>query len=82
MAEDNLALAANEKAPPHKSARLVSLTPVFLGFFFIVVIAVAAFLTQRGVNNSTNSVLHTYDVRGELQNLHTQLVCCPINKWQ
>ena len=73
MAEDNLALAANEKAPPHKSARPVSLIPVLLGLFFIAVIAVAAFLTQRGVNNSTNWVLHTYDVRGELQNLHTQL---------
>lgn len=73
MAEDSLALAANEKALPHKSARLVSLTPVLLGFFFIVVIAVAAFLTQRGINNSTNWVLHTYDVRGELQNLNTQL---------
>ena len=73
MAEDNLALAANEKALPHKSARPVSLIPVLLGFFFIAVIAVAAFLTQRGINNSTNWVLHTYDVRGELQNLHTQL---------
>src|SRR6202140_4980385 len=73
MAEDNLALAANEKAPPHKSARPVSLIPVLLGLFFIAVIAVAAFLTQRGVNNSTNWVLHTYDVRGELQNLQTQL---------
>jgi CHASE3 domain sensor protein len=73
MAEDNLALAANEKTLPQKSARPVSLTPVLLGFFFIAVIAVAAFLTQRGVNNSTNWVLHTYDVRGELQNLHTQL---------
>jgi signal transduction histidine kinase len=73
MAEDNLALAANEKAPPHKSARPVSLIPVLLGLFFIAVIAVAAFLTQRGINNSTTWVLHTYDVRGELQNLQTQL---------
>jgi signal transduction histidine kinase len=73
MAEDNLPLAANEKALLHKSARAVSLIPVLLGFFFIVVIAVAAFLTQRGINNSTNWVLHTYDVRGELQNLQTQL---------
>ena len=73
MAEDNLALAANEKAPPQNSAGPVSRIPVLLGFIFIAVIAVAAFLTQRGVNNSTNWVLHTYDVRGELQNLHTQL---------
>jgi CHASE3 domain sensor protein len=34
---------------------------------------VAAYLTQRGVSNSTNWVLHTYDVRSELQNLQTQL---------
>lgn len=73
MAEDNLSLAANEKAPPHESAGPSSLIPVLLGFVFIVVIAVAAFLTQRGVNNSTNWVLHTYDVRGDLQNLRTQL---------
>ena len=73
MAEDNVASAANEKALPHKSARSVSLIPVLLGFFFIAVIAVAAFLTQRGINNSTNWLVHTYDVRGELQNLHTQL---------
>ena len=73
MAEDNLALAENEKAPPHRSARPASLIPVLLGFLFIAVIAVAAFLTQRGINNSTNWVVHTYDVRGELQNLRTQL---------
>ncbi|HEX4538005.1 MAG TPA: ATP-binding protein [Candidatus Acidoferrum sp.] len=72
MAEDNLASAANEKAPP-RSARPASLIPVLLGFLFLAVIAVAAFLTQRGINNSTNWVVHTYDVRGELQNLRTQL---------
>jgi signal transduction histidine kinase len=73
MVEDNLALAANEKTLPRESAGPVSLIPVLLGFFFIAVIAVAAFLTQRGVNKSTNWVLHTYDVRGELQNLRTQV---------
>jgi signal transduction histidine kinase len=72
MAEDNLASAANEKAPP-RSARPASLIPVLLGFLFLAVIAVEAFLTQRGINNSTNWVVHTYDVRGELQNLRTQL---------
>jgi signal transduction histidine kinase len=73
MVEDDLPLAAKEKALPPKSARAVSRIPVFLGFFFVAVIAVAAFLTQRGVSNSTNWVLHTYDVRSELQNLQTQL---------
>jgi signal transduction histidine kinase len=43
------------------------------GVFIIAVIAVAAYLTQRGVGNSTNWVLHTYDVRSELQNFQTQL---------
>jgi signal transduction histidine kinase len=73
MVEDNLALAANETAVPDKSARAVSRIPAFFGFFFVAVIAVAAFLTQRGVSNSTNWVVHTYDVRSELQNLRTQL---------
>jgi CHASE3 domain sensor protein len=43
------------------------------GFFIIAVIAVAAYLTQRRVSNSTNLILHTYDVCSELQNLQTQL---------
>jgi signal transduction histidine kinase len=73
MVEDNVALAANEKAPQLKPVRPVSLIPVLFGFFVIAVIAVAAYLTQRGVSNSTNWVLHTYDVRNELQNLQTQL---------
>ena len=73
MVEDNVALAANQKAPRPESVRPVSRTPVFFGFFIIAIIGVAAYLTQRGVSNSTNLVLHTYDVRGELQNLQTQL---------
>jgi CHASE3 domain sensor protein len=43
------------------------------GFLIIAIIAVAAYLIQRGVSNSTNWVLHTCDVRSELQNLQTQL---------
>jgi len=73
MVEDNVALAANEKAPQPKPVRPVSLIPVLFGFFIIAVIAAAAYLTQRGVSNSTIWVLHTYDVRNELQNLQTQL---------
>jgi signal transduction histidine kinase len=73
MAEDNVALAANEKTPQPRLVRTVSLIPVFFGFFIIAVIAVAAYLTQRGVSNSTNWVLHSYDVRSELQNFQTQL---------
>ena len=70
---DDVALAANEKAPRPESVRPVSLIPVLFGFFIIAIIAVAAYLTLRGVSNSTNSVLHTYDVRNELQNLRTEL---------
>jgi signal transduction histidine kinase len=73
MVEDNVALAANEKALRPESVRPVSRIPVLFGFFIIAFIAVAAYLTQRGVSNSTNLVLHTYDVRSELQNLQTQL---------
>jgi signal transduction histidine kinase len=73
MIEHNVELAANEKSASPEPVRPVSLTPVLFGFFIIVVIAVAAYLTQRGVSNSTNWVLHTYDVRSELQNLRTQL---------
>src|ERR1700675_1159101 len=73
MVEHNAALAANEETPSPEPVRTVSRIPAFLGFIVIVVIAVAAYLTQRGVSNSTNWVLHTYDVRSELQNLQTQL---------
>jgi signal transduction histidine kinase len=73
MVEDNLALAAKAKASQPKLVRPVSLVPVLFGFFMIAVIAVTAYLTLRGVSNSTNWVLHTYDVRSELQNLQTQL---------
>src|ERR1700676_32333 len=72
MVEDNVALAANEKALRPESVRPVSLIPILFGFFIIAVIAVAAYLNQRGVSNSTDWVLHTYDVRSELQNLQTQ----------
>jgi signal transduction histidine kinase len=73
MVEHNAASAANEKTPSPEAIRPVSLSPVLFGFFIIALIAVAAYLTQRGVSNSTNWVLHTYDVRSELQNLQTQL---------
>jgi signal transduction histidine kinase len=73
MVEHSVGLAANEKTPSPEPVRPVSRIPVLFGFFIIAIIAVAAYLTQRGVSNSTNGVLHTYDVRSELQNLQTQL---------
>jgi hypothetical protein len=69
MAEDNL--ASNEKSSTIEAVRPVSLTPAVFNFIIVVVIAVAAYLTQQGVSNSTAWVLHTYDVRSELQNLQT-----------
>jgi signal transduction histidine kinase len=73
MVEDSVALAASETAPRLESVRPASLTPVVFGFFIVAIIAVAAYLTQRGVSNSTNWLLHSYDVRSELQNLQTHL---------
>jgi signal transduction histidine kinase len=74
MLDDNVALAANEKLSPRAEIlRPVSRTPASFGFLIIAIIAVAAYLTQRGVSNSTNWVLHTYGVRSELQNLQIQL---------
>jgi len=73
MVEHHVDFVANEKTGSPEPVRSVSLIPVLFGFIIIAVIAVAAFLTQRGVSNSTNWVLHTYDVRSELQNLQTQL---------
>jgi len=73
MVEDSVALAASEKAPRLESVRPASLTRVVFGCFIVAIIAVAAFLTQRGVSNSTNWLLHSYDVRSELQNLQTHL---------
>jgi cbb3-type cytochrome oxidase subunit 1 len=54
MVEDSLALAASENAPRLESVRPASLTPVVFGFFIVAIIAVAAYLTQRGVSDSTN----------------------------
>ena len=73
MVEHNVGLAANEKTLSPEPVRPVSRIPVLFGFLIIAIIAVAAYLTQRGVSNSTNWVLHTYDVRSELQNLQSQL---------
>jgi len=73
MIQDNVASAANEKVPQFRPVRPVSLIPAFFGVFILAVIAVAAYLTQGGVSNSAAWVLHTYDVRSELQNFQTQL---------
>jgi signal transduction histidine kinase len=71
MPEDNL--APKEKSSTIEAVRRVSLIPAVFGLVIVVIIAVAAYLTQQGVRNSTAWVLHTYDVRSELQNLQTRL---------
>ena len=49
------------------------LFPVLVGLIVIAATGVFAYQTQSGVTNSRNWVLHTYDVRSELQILETQL---------
>jgi CHASE3 domain sensor protein len=49
------------------------LIPVILGFLVVVATAVFAYQTQVGVSNSRSWVLHTFDVRSDLQNLETQI---------
>jgi hypothetical protein len=51
MVEHHVGFAANEKTPSPEPVRSVSLIPVLFGLIIITVIAVAAFLTQRGVSN-------------------------------
>lgn len=49
------------------------LFPVLVGLIVIAATGVFAYQTQSGVTSSRNWVLHTYDVRSELQILETQL---------
>jgi signal transduction histidine kinase len=49
------------------------LFPVLVGLIIIAATGVFAYQTESGVTNSRNWVLHTYDVRSELQTLETQI---------
>ena len=70
MIEQNVSLPVTEKTPWSRS---VPLAPVLLGLLMVAVIGIFGYLTQYGVRNSRNLVVHTYSVRGELQTLETLL---------
>jgi signal transduction histidine kinase len=55
------------------------LIPVILGLLVVFATAIFAFQTQSGVSNSRNWVLHTFDVRSDLQNLETQIAATRAN---
>jgi signal transduction histidine kinase len=50
-----------------------SLMLALLGLIVLCAIGIFGYVTQSGIRNSRAWVLHTYDVRSELQNLETQL---------
>ncbi len=70
MSEHNVSLPAAEKSSLH---RAIPLVPAILGLLIVVVIGAFAYLTQYGIRNSKNWVLHTYAVRDKLQTLDKQL---------
>jgi signal transduction histidine kinase len=70
MVEQNASFPATEQEP---HPRPVPLIPLILGLLIIAVIGVAAYLTQSNTDNSRDWVIHTYDVRSELQDLETHL---------
>jgi signal transduction histidine kinase len=70
MVEPNSSPPAGYNRLGRKSSSLIL---VLLGVIVIAVVAVFAFITQSGVANSRAWVLHTYEVRSELQSLDTQL---------
>lgn len=69
MSEHNVSLPGKH-AP---RTRTVPLVPALLGLLIVVVIGAFAYLTQYGIRNSKNWVLHTYAVRDKLQTLDKQL---------
>src|SRR5450755_3283860 len=53
--------------------RISSLMLALLGLIVLCAIGIFGYVTQSGIKSSRAWVLHTYDVRSELQNLETQL---------
>jgi signal transduction histidine kinase len=69
MADSNVPLPTTEMA----SARPVApLLPVLSGLIMIAAIGLFAYVTQVGVSNSRNWVLHSYQVGSQLQTLQTE----------
>ncbi|HEY2352981.1 MAG TPA: ATP-binding protein [Candidatus Acidoferrum sp.] len=65
----------NASIPGNKPwrARIAPLILPLSGLLIIAAIGVFAYVTQTGVENSRTWVLHTYDVRNDLQALDTEL---------
>jgi signal transduction histidine kinase len=53
--------------------RISSLILALLGLIVLCAIGIFGYVTESGIKSSRAWVLHTYDVRSELQNLETQL---------
>jgi signal transduction histidine kinase len=71
MVEQNSSLAETDKKPPRRPT--APLMPVLLGLLVVCAIGAFGYATQSGVTNSRGWLLHTYEVRSQLQALETQL---------
>jgi len=69
MADSHAPLPTAETASRHPAA---SLLPVLAGLIMIAAIGIFAYVTQLGVSNSRNWVLHSHQVGSQLQTLQTQ----------
>jgi signal transduction histidine kinase len=69
MADSTAPPSAKKAGSPHPVAPLL---PVLAGLIMIVAIGIFAYVTQLGVSNSRNWVLHSYEVGSQLQTLQTQ----------
>jgi signal transduction histidine kinase len=69
MADSNVPLPTTEMASRRPVAPLF---PVLSGLIMIAAIGIFAYVTQVGISNSRNWVLHSYQVGSQLQTLQTQ----------
>jgi signal transduction histidine kinase len=76
MVEQTYSSPAPKKAPRTLNSPLI---PVLLGLLVTVAASAFAFETQSSVKASRSWVLHTYDVRSELQMLETEITTSRAN---
>src|SRR5450432_3281842 len=69
MADSHLSFPATKTASRRPS---VPVLPLLSGLIMIAAIGIFAYVTQLGVSNSRNWVLHSYQVNSQLQTLQTQ----------
>lgn len=69
MADANVTLSDARTSSRHLAAPLL---PVLSGLIMIAAIGIFAYVTQVGVSNSRNWVLHSYEASSQLQTLQTQ----------